>query len=462
MPYYYGRPVPPPSGYPSSGYNNAPPSYANYYQNAPPPPVAQKGDSSSSSSPPSSSSGNNNSDWKSSLSLPKKDGRIKTEDVMNRNGIEFADFELKRDLLKGIFEMGFEKPSPIQEESIPYALMGRHILARAKNGTGKTGSFVIPTIEKIDATNENVQALILVPTRELALQTSDVVKKMSKHLPINTIVTTGGTVLKDDIIRLKRIVHIIVATPGRILDLCERNIADLSQCKMFVMDEADKLLSREFQIKLNQLLEFTHKKRQILCFSATFPMAIKSFLDRWMSDAHQINLMEELTLKGVTQYYAFLKEGQKISCLKTLFKKLNINQCIIFCNKVKRVELLAKWITKMGFSCFYIHSKMRQEHRNRVFHDFRNGQCRNLVTSDLCTRGSIDVQSVNVVINFDFPSGSETYLHRIGRSGRFGHLGLAINFITMQDRTNMYKIEQELGTEIKQIENDIDEKLYCV
>mmetsp|Transcript_26334 Transcript_26334/g.44116 ORF Transcript_26334/g.44116 Transcript_26334/m.44116 type:complete len:493 (+) Transcript_26334:185-1663(+) len=421
----------------------------------------RKGDSSSSSSPPSSSSGNNNSDWKSSLSLPKKDGRIKTEDVMNRNGIEFADFELKRDLLKGIFEMGFEKPSPIQEESIPYALMGRHILARAKNGTGKTGSFVIPTIEKIDATNENVQALILVPTRELALQTSDVVKKMSKHLPINTIVTTGGTVLKDDIIRLKRIVHIIVATPGRILDLCERNIADLSQCKMFVMDEADKLLSREFQIKLNQLLEFTHKKRQILCFSATFPMAIKSFLDRWMSDAHQINLMEELTLKGVTQYYAFLKEGQKISCLKTLFKKLNINQCIIFCNKVKRVELLAKWITKMGFSCFYIHSKMRQEHRNRVFHDFRNGQCRNLVTSDLCTRG-IDVQSVNVVINFDFPSGSETYLHRIGRSGRFGHLGLAINFITMQDRTNMYKIEQELGTEIKQIENDIDEKLYCV
>jgi len=400
-------------------------------------------------------------EWKTGLSLPPKDSRIKTEDVKNVKGLEFEHFELKRDLLKGIFEMGYEKPSPIQEESIPYALMGRHILARAKNGTGKTASFVIPTVEKIDTSKNHVQALILVPTRELALQTSAVVKKMSKHLPINTIVTTGGTVLKDDIIRLKRTVHIIVATPGRILDLCEREIADLSECRMFVMDEADKLLSREFQIKLNKLIEYTHEERQILCFSATFPNAIRQFIDRWMKDAHQINLMDELTLKGVTQYYAFLKQKQKISCLRTLFKKLNINQCIIFCNKVKRVELLAQAITKMGFSCFYIHSKMKQEHRNRVFHDFRNGLCRNLVTSDLCTRG-IDVQSVNVVINFDFPSGSETYLHRIGRSGRFGHLGLAINFITMEDRTNMYKIEQELGTEIKLIENNIDERLYCV
>jgi len=403
---------------------------------------------------------NGNTDWKSELQLPPKDERIKTEDVKSKNGIEFEDLGLKRELLKGIFEMGYEKPSPIQEESIPYALVGRHILARAKNGTGKTASFLIPSIEKVDTTKEHVQALILVPTRELALQTSAVIKKLSKHLPINTIVTTGGTILKDDIIRLKRVVHIIVATPGRILDLCERRIADLSKCRMFVMDEADKLLSREFQINLNKLINFTHKDRQILCFSATFPNAIRSFIERWMADAHQINLMEELTLRGVTQYYAFLKQKQKISCLRTLFKKLNINQCIIFCNKVKRVELLAQSITKMGFSCFYIHSKMKQEHRNRVFHDFRNGQCRNLVTSDLCTRG-IDVQSVNVVINFDFPSGSETYLHRIGRSGRFGHLGLAINFITMEDRTNMYKIEQELGTEIKLIENNIDERLYC-
>lgn len=399
--------------------------------------------------------------WKEGLKLPPKDNRIKTEDVQNRKGVEFEDFSLKRGLLKGIFEMGFERPSPIQEESIPVALLGRHVLARAKNGTGKTASFVIPSIERVDIKKDHTQVLIMVPTRELALQTAMIVKKMSKHLGVETIVTTGGTLLKDDIIRLKRAVHIIVATPGRILDLVERRIADISKVKMFVMDEADKLLSYEFQIKLNQLIEATDKDRQILCFSATFPMQIKSFMDRWMKDAYQINLMDELTLKGVSQFYAFVDEKQKVQCLTTLFKKLNINQCIIFCNSVKRVELLAQTITRMGFSCFYIHSRMRQEHRNRVFHDFRSGQCRNMVSSDLCTRG-IDVQSVNVVINFDFPAGSETYLHRIGRSGRFGHLGLALNFITYDDRKNMYKIEQELGAEIKPIPSKIDPKLYCM
>jgi len=172
-------------------------------------------------------------------------------------------------------------------------------------------------------------------------------------------------------------------------------------------------------------------------------------------------LMDELTLKGVTQYYAFVDERQKVHCLNTLFAKLNINQAIIFCNSVNRVELLAKKITELGSSCFYIHAKMRQDHRNRVFHHFRNGACRNLVSSDLFTRG-IDIQSVNVVINFDFPKSAETYLHRIGRSGRFGHLGLAINLITLDDRFNMYKVEQELGTEIKPIPSVVDQGLYCV
>jgi len=164
--------------------------------------------------------------------------------------------------------------------------------------------------------------------------------------------------------------------------------------------------------------------------------------------------MEELTLKGVTQYYAFVEERQKVHCLNTLFSKLNINQSIIFCNSVTRVELLAKKITDLGYSSFYIHAKMPQEHRNRVFHDFRNGACRNLVSSDLFTRG-IDIPAVNVVINFDFPKNSETYLHRIGRSGRFGHLGLAINLITYEDRYNLLKIEKELDTEIKPIPAEI-------
>lgn len=169
--------------------------------------------------------------------------------------------------------------------------------------------------------------------------------------------------------------------------------------------------------------------------------------------------MDELTLRGVTQYYAFVEEKQKVHCLNTLFSKLQINQSIIFCNSTNRVELLAKKITELGYSCFYSHARMLQHNRNRVFHDFRNGVCRNLVCSDLLTRG-IDIQAVNVVINFDFPKNAETYLHRIGRSGRFGHLGLAINLINWDDRFNLYKIEQELGTEIQPIPQAIDKKLY--
>ncbi|KAJ1497641.1 DExD/H-box ATP-dependent RNA helicase dhh1, partial [Coelomomyces lativittatus] len=182
--------------------------------------------------------------------------------------------------------------------------------------------------------------------------------------------------------------------------------------------------------------------------------------EKWLNTPYEINLMEDLTLKGVTQYYAFVEERQKVHCLNTLFSKLQINQSIIICNSTNRVELLAKKITELGYSCFYTHAKMSQESRNRVFHEFRNGGCRNLVCSDLFTRG-IDIQAVNVVINFDFPKNAETYLHRIGRSGRFGHLGLAINLITYEDRFNLYKIETELGTEILPIPPVIDKKLYA-
>src|SRR6267154_3912974 len=178
-----------------------------------------------------------------------------------------------------------------------------------------------------------------------------------------------------------------------------------------------------------------------------------------MRSPHEINLMDELTLRGVTQYYAYVEEKQKVHCLNTLFSKLQINQSIIFCNSTNRVELLAKKITELGYSCFYSHARMLQTNRNRVFHDFRSGVCRNLVCSDLLTRG-IDIQAVNVVINFDFPKNSETYLHRIGRSGRFGHLGLAINLVTYEDRFNLYRIEQELGTEIQPIPQTIDKGLY--
>ncbi|KTW27664.1 ATP-dependent RNA helicase dhh1 [Pneumocystis carinii B80] len=398
-------------------------------------------------------------DWKKTHSLSAKDTRPQTEDVTKTKGNEFEDFYLKRELLMGIFEAGFEYPSPIQEESIPIALTGRDILARAKNGTGKTAAFVIPALEKLNPKKPKTQALILVPTRELALQTSHVCKTLGKHMGINVMVTTGGTSLQQDIIRLNDPVHVIVGTPGRILDLAGKGVAEFNECFTFIMDEADKLLSIEFTPVIEQLLTYFPKDRQIMLYSATFPLIVKSFMDKHLSKPYEINLMDELTLRGVTQYYAFVEEKQKVHCLNTLFSKLQINQSIIFCNSTNRVELLAKKITELGYSCFYSHAKMLQNHRNRVFHDFRNGVCRNLVCSDLLTRG-IDIQAVNVVINFDFPKNSETYLHRIGRSGRFGHLGLAINLINWEDRFNLYKIEQELSTEIQPIPSIIDKRLY--
>jgi ATP-dependent RNA helicase DDX6/DHH1 len=400
-----------------------------------------------------------NGEWKNDLKLPVKDRRIRTADVTNTKGNEFEDFCLTRELLMGIFEKGWEKPSPIQEASIPIALTGQDVLARAKNGTGKTGAYCIPLLEKIDLNKKQIQGMVIVPTRELALQTSQICVELSKHLSLKVMVTTGGTDLKDDIMRLSGTVHLVIATPGRILDLMDKNVADVSQCKMLVLDEADKLLSQDFKGMLDRVINLMPKERQIMLFSATFPQTVEQFMSKHMQKPYEINLMEELTLLGVTQYYAFVQEKQKVHCLNTLFRKLQINQSIIFCNSTQRVELLAKKITELGYSCYYIHSRMAQAHRNRVFHDFRQGHCRNLVCSDLLTRG-IDIQAVNVVINFDFPRNAETYLHRIGRSGRFGHLGIAINLITYEDRYSLHRIEQELQTEIKPIPKSIDPKLY--
>uniref|UniRef100_A0A3P9MCX5 RNA helicase n=1 Tax=Oryzias latipes TaxID=8090 RepID=A0A3P9MCX5_ORYLA len=350
-------------------------------------------------------------DWKRSLLLPPKDNRVKTSDVTATKGNEFEDYCLKRELLMGIFEMGWEKPSPIQEESIPIALSGRDILARAKNGTGKSGAYLIPLLERIDLKKDHIQ------------------------------------------------VHVVIATPGRILDLIKKGVAKVDRVQMIVMDEADKLLSQDFVVLIEDIISFLAKNRQILLYSATFPMSVQKFMAKHLQKPYEINLMEELTLKGITQFYAYVTERQKVHCLNTLFSRLQINQSIIFCNSTQRVELLAKKITQLGYSCFYIHAKMMQEYRNRVFHDFRNGLCRNLVCTDLFTRG-IDIQAVNVVINFDFPKNAETYLHRIGRSGRFGHLGLAINLITSEDRFNLKAIEEQLVTDIKPIPSSIDKSLY--
>jgi ATP-dependent RNA helicase DDX6/DHH1 len=373
----------------------------------------------------------------------------KTDDIIPKKNINFSDFHLKEEILLGIFEMGYKIPSPIQEESIPIALAGRDILARAKNGTGKTSAFLIPSLHVIEPEKSHIQVLILVPTRELALQTSYVCKKLGKYINgLEVMVTTGGTSLQNDIIRMCQTIHILIGTPGRILDLLKKSISDLKKCKILILDEADKLLSCEFTgIIENISKNYMTLNKQTILLSATFPIGIKKFKNSVMKNPFEINLMKELTLIGILQYYAFLEESKKIHCVNALFKKIQIKQSIIFCNSVNRVELLAKRISQLGHSCYYIHAKMPQSHRNRIFHEFRTGKCRNLVSSDLFTRG-IDIQAINLVVNFDLPKSSETYLHRIGRSGRFGNQGIAVSFVTKDDKADLYRIEMELGTDI--------------
>ena len=227
-------------------------------------------------------------------------------------------------------------------------MAGKNIIAKAKTGTGKTAAYGIPLLAQVDNTNDSIQGLVVVPTRELALQTSMMLKNLSKYLDIHIMVATGGTYLKEDILRLENSVHIVVATPGRILDLAEKELADFSELKMVVLDEVDKLLSTHFMPVTEALFEYLPEDKQILMYSATFPkQSTQKFSKDHVPDPVMINLMtkNDLTLKGLTQFYAYMEEKEKLHCLNTLFSKLHINQCIIFCNSVKRVELLAKKIS---------------------------------------------------------------------------------------------------------------------
>ena len=246
-----------------------------------------------------------------------------------------------------------------------------------------------------------------------------------------------------------------------ILCLNQGRLVGLNRVSYVVLDEADRMLDMGFEPQIQMILSNARPDRQLVMFSATFPTTVKRFCDSYMNAPVMINTMEELTLQGVTQYYVFLEERQKVNALHTLFSKLEVNQSIIFCNSVARVELLAKKIIDLGYSCFFIHSHMSQDDRNKVFHNFTKGAARHLVSTDLFARG-VDVQSVNVVINFDLPQSSETYLHRIGRSGRYGHLGLAVNFITEKDKETFFTIEQELETEVQPFPKEVDRNLYCV
>jgi len=397
-------------------------------------------------------------DWRSMI----PEDRVHTADVTETRNGTFEDYALKRDLLRGIYKKRWERPSPIQEDSIPMALSGYDVLARAKNGVGKTGSYLIPILEKVDVSLPHVQALVLVPTIELASQTYKVCKDLGQYMKgLEVLLVHRGIEIEQVVVTCQtKNVQIIVSTPGRMRSLVLHGNVKLDKLQMFVLDEADKLLSIDFRPVIEDIISTTPTTRQMLLFSATYPRAVKDFCDKYMRNYKAINTMNELCLRGVAQYYAYVSERQKILCLNTLFRHLTIFQSMIFCNSVRRVTLLAKTIVDLGYSCAYIHAQMSTSERTKVLHDFANKKFRHLVASDLCARG-IDVPTVNVVFNFDFPDKSDAYLHRVGRGGRFGGLALAVNFITDNDKKKKALIEKELGCKILALPENLDPALYA-
>uniref|UniRef100_A0A6C0B6F0 Helicase n=1 Tax=viral metagenome TaxID=1070528 RepID=A0A6C0B6F0_9ZZZZ len=370
---------------------------------------------------------------------------------------KWDDFEIKTDLLRGIYTYGFENPSAIQKKTFPHIKSGRDIIAQAQSGSGKTGAFTIGLLERIDINDKSIQGLIIVPTHELANQISTVITSIGsimKGLVIKTMV--GGTSIQESAAEIKSdCPHIVVGCAGRIFDMVKRRHIILSSVKLFILDEADEMLSRGFKDQIYNIFQYFDKNIQVALFSATIPPEILLLTDKFMRDPVKITVKaEDLTLECIEQFFlAIYDDFAKFDMLKKLFSIISISQCIIYCNSVKRVTDLYDAMTTDGFSVCQIHSSIDKSEREKTFKSFRGGNFRVLISSNVTARG-IDIQQVSTVINFDIPKDTSTYLHRIGRSGRWGRKGCAINFVTKRDIFNMRKIEEHFKINIKELPID--------
>ena len=383
------------------------------------------------------------------------------DEVIETNWTEqvssFDDMDLKEDLLRGIFAYGFEKPSEIQQLAIKPTIQGRDIIAQARSGTGKTGTFGISVLERIDTTLNEPQALILAPTRELVDQITTVIQSIGNFLNVKVEGFVGGKATRDDIIKLKTGVHVIVGTPGRIEDLINKNVLKLDLMKMFVLDEADEMLSKGFIEQVKKIITRLGKEVQIALFSATMTTEVKNLTEQFMkNNAIKIFIpLHEQTLEGIPQYYVKIDENQKLEVIKDLYEKLTLGTSIIFCNSIKSVDWLSNELSKSDFAVSTIHGGMTQNERENKLIQLRKGQTRLLVTTDILSRG-IDVQQLSMIVNYDLPFEPETYIHRIGRCGRFGRKGIAINLINLKDYDKLRFIETHYNTRINELPNDLE------
>lgn len=368
---------------------------------------------------------------------------------------KFDDMNLKPELLRGVFTYGFEDPSAIQQRAIIPIIEGHDVLAQAQSGTGKTGTFSIAALQRIDPAVKFPQALMLAPTRELALQIQKVVMALSFYMDIKVHACIGGTSFHEDAEGLKD-AHIVVGTPGRVFDNIQRRKFKTDNIKMFILDEADEMLSSGFKEQIYQIFTMLPPTTQVVLLSATMPRDVLEVTTKFMRDPVRILVKkDELTLEGIRQFYVNVEEEQyKYECLTDLYDSISVTQAVIFCNTRRKVEELSQKLTSDNFTVSSIYSDLPQSERDTIMKEFRSGSSRILISTDLLARG-IDVQQVSLVINYDLPTNKENYIHRIGRGGRFGRKGVAINFVTNADVGAMREIERFYSTQIEELPSDI-------
>ena len=375
----------------------------------------------------------------------------------------FDSMDLKEDLLRGIYAIGFQKPSPIQTKGIKVIAEGRDLLAQAQSGTGKTGTFTIGSIQRIDPSVKGVQVLCLVPTRELGEQINLVASAVGANMGVKSYAAMGKTPVRDDIRALSRGVHFLVGTPGRIYDLMSRRAFTTEHIKVIVVDEADQMLEDRFREQLQLILDigFPATTRCAL-FSATLSEDVKEFAGKLLDKPVKIIVpVEEVNLAGINQYSLTLdQETWKLEVLLDLYKNLNITQALIFCNSRMKVEQLSSQMTAAGFPITCIHADLEIKDRMARMIAFRKGETRILIATDLLARG-IDVQQVSLVINYELPVDMANYIHRIGRGGRFGRKGTAINLLCGDDVNKMKELVDIYKLNLSNLPEDLSKIDLC-
>lgn len=375
------------------------------------------------------------------------------------NFTAWNELDIETSLLRGIYGYGFEKPSSIQQQAIKPLIMGRDIVIQAHSGTGKTATFAIGSLANIDLTLNDTQVLVLSPTKELTIQTAKVftgLGSMMNGLRIKTLY--GGAHFEEgNAFSNKETPHIICGCPGKVFDMMRRSRISCKNIKLVILDEADEVLSSGFKDQVYNIFQYFNSTIQVALVSATLPDSINSIIDKIMRNPVRISVKREmLTLEGITQHYIAVEDDrQKYATLKDLYSLISISSSIIYCNSVKRVQDLYEAMKEDDFSVCRIHSGMERGEREKSFDDFRVGRTRVLISSNVTARG-IDIQQVSIVVNFDIPKCVNTYLHRIGRSGRWGRKGVGINLITRRDVTKLKEIEEYYQTQITEMPANLD------